>query len=151
MPGYVNRIMNDLAQLARELKIAITIVAHTPKASTQGIGKIKPIRVNDAHGSGDFGKLSDYGICVVGTKYLAQLKRGQVSNDKDYDEQDIRTANACAPFIDADEHMIVAIDKVKRRGEMGCPGVFAFAYDKAKNDIIIDNGATMLVRKVWII
>ena len=45
--------------------------------------------------------------------------------------------------------MIVAIDKVKRRGVMGYPGVYAFAYDTARNDIIFDAGASMLVRKIW--
>jgi hypothetical protein len=45
--------------------------------------------------------------------------------------------------------MIMAIDKVKRRGVMGTPGVYAFAYDKTCNDIIFDPGASMLVRKVW--
>jgi hypothetical protein len=149
MPGYVNRQMNDLQQLARELKIAIHIVAHTPKAATQGIGKIRPIRVNDTFGSGDFGKLSDYGICVVSSPYLANLKRGRVRNDSDFDDADIAKANACTPLVEADSHMIMAIDKVKRRGVMGTPGVYAFAYDKARNDIILDPGATMLVRKIW--
>jgi hypothetical protein len=149
MPGYVNRQMNDLQQLARELKIAIHIVAHTPKAATQGIGKIKPIRVNDTLGSGDFGKLSDYGICVVSSPYLANLKRGAVRNDNDFDEGDIAAANACTPFVDAGSHMVVAIDKVKRRGVMGQPGVYAFAYDAHRNDVIYDAGASMLVRKIW--
>ena len=129
MPGYVNRQMNDLQQLARELKIAIHIVAHTPKAATQGIGKIRPIRVNDTHGSGDFGKLSDYGICVVSSPYLANLKAGKVRNDNDFNDADIAAANACTPYVDVNSHMIVAIDKVKRRGVMGRPGVYAFAYD----------------------
>jgi hypothetical protein len=149
MPGYVNRQMNDLQQLARELKIAIHIVAHTPKAATQGIGKIRPIRVNDTHGSGDFGKLSDYGICVVSSPYLANLKRAKVRNDGDFDDADIAAANACTPFVDVDSHMIVAIDKVKRRGLMGCPGVYAYAYDRPRNDIIFDAGASRLVRKIW--
>jgi hypothetical protein len=149
MPGYVNRQMNDLQQLARELKIAIHIVAHTPKAATQGIGKIKPIRVNDTHGSGDFGKLSDYGICVGSSPYLANLKRGAVRNDNDFDDADIAAANACTPFVDAGSHMVVAIDKVKRRGVMGQPGVYAFAYDAQRNDVIYDAGASMLVRKIW--
>jgi hypothetical protein len=149
MPSYVNRQMNDLQQFARELKIAIHVVAHTPKAATQGIGKIKPIRVNDTHGSGDFGKLSDYGICVVSSPYLANLKAGKVRNDHDFDDADIAAANACTPYVDVDSHMIVAIDKVKRRGLMGRPGVYAFAYDAARNDIIFDAGASMLVRKIW--
>jgi hypothetical protein len=149
MPGYVNRQMNDLQQLARELKIAIHVVAHTPKSATQGIGKIKPIRVNDTHGSGDFGKLSDYGICVVSSPYLANLKAGKVRNDNDFDDADIAAANACTPYVDVDSHMIVAIDKVKRRGVMGCPGLYAFAYDRPRNDIIYDAGASMLVRKIW--
>ena len=149
MPGYVNRQMNDLQQLARELKIAIHIVAHTPKAATQGIGKIRPIRVNDTHGSGDFGKLSDYGICVVSSPYLANLKRGKVPNDNDFSDADIAAANACTPFVEADSHMILAIDKVKRRGVMGQPGVYAFAYDAQRNDVIHDAGASMLVRKIW--
>jgi hypothetical protein len=149
MPAYVNRQMNDLQQLARELKVAIVVVAHTPKAATQGIGKIRPIRVNDTHGSGDFGKLSDYGICVVSSPYLANLKRGKVRNDNDFDDADIAAANACAPFVEADSHMILAIDKVKRRGVMGQPGVYAFAYDAQRNDVIHDAGASMLVRKIW--
>jgi hypothetical protein len=149
MPGYVNRQMNNLQQLARELKIGIHIVAHTPKAATQGVGKIRPIRVNDTHGSGDFGKLSDYGICVVSSPYLANLKAGKVRSDNDFDDADIAAANACTPYIQADSHMIMAIDKVKRRGVMGRPGVYAFAYDKARNDIIFDAGASMLVRKIW--
>jgi hypothetical protein len=149
MPGYVNRQMNDLQQLARELKIAIHVVAHTPKAATQVIGKIRPIRVNDTHGSGDFGKLSDYGICVVSSPYLANLKAGKVRSDNDFDDADIAAANACTPRIQADSHMILAIDKVKRRGVMGRPGVYAFAYDKTLNDIIFDAGASMLVRKIW--
>ena len=149
MPGYVNRQMNDLQQLARELKVAIDIVAHTPKAATQGIGKIRPIRVNDTHGSGDFGKLSDYGICVVSSPYLANLKRGKLPNDNDFSDADIAAANACTPFVEADSHMILAIDKVKRRGVMGQPGVYAFAYDAQRNDVIYDAGASMLVRKIW--
>jgi hypothetical protein len=149
MPAYVNRQMNDLQQLARELKIGIDIVAHTPKAATQGIGKIRPIRVNDTHGSGDFGKLSDYGLCVVSSPYLANLKRGKLPNDNDFSDADIATANACTPFVDADSHMILAIDKVKRRGVMGQPGVYAFAYDAQRNDVIHDAGASMLLRKIW--
>ena len=45
--------------------------------------------------------------------------------------------------------MILAIDKVKRRGVMGQPGVYAFAYDAQRNDVIHDAGASMLVRKIW--
>ena len=61
----------------------------------------------------------------------------------------IAAANACTPLVEADSHMIVAIDKVKRRGIMGTPGVYAFAYDAARNDIIFDAGASMLVLKIW--
>jgi hypothetical protein len=72
-----------------------------------------------------------------------------VRNDNDFDESDIADARRCIPYVDADSHMIVAIDKVKRRGVMGCPGVYAFAYDKSRNDIIFDAAASMLIRKVW--
>jgi hypothetical protein len=70
-------------------------------------------------------------------------------NDNDFSDADIAAANACTPFVDADSHMILAVDKVKRRGVMGQPGVYAFAYDAQRNDVIHDAGASMLVRKIW--
>jgi hypothetical protein len=139
-PGYIKWQMNELRKLANELKAAIHIVAPTPKVARQGNGRIKPI-----HASGDFIELSDYGICVASLPYLAKLKRGGVRKAED---ADIAEANACRPYVDADSHIILAIDKVKSP-RTGRPGVYAFAYDVARSDLIFDAGATMLVRKIW--
>ena len=76
-------------------------------------------------------------------------KRGKARNNKDFDAADIVAANACTPYVEADSHVILAVDKVKRPGVMGHPGVYAFAYDVVRNDVIFDAGATMLVRMLW--
>jgi hypothetical protein len=140
----MTRQIKDLRQLAREEKIAIHIVMRAPKAFTRDTGKIRPIHVN-----GELGEVSDYCICVARSPYLANLKRGKARNNKDFDAADIVAANACTPYVEADSHVILAVDKVKRPGVMGHPGVYAFAYDVVRNDVIFDAGATMLVRKIW--
>jgi hypothetical protein len=38
------------------------------------------------------------------TPYLANLKRGKVLSDSDFDDADIAAANACRPFVEADSH-----------------------------------------------
>jgi len=134
----------DLRQFATNLSIAVHIVAHTPKWTDHG-GKIKPIRMKDALGSGDFRRLSDYALCVVNSTYLAKLKRGKVREDDDIDYSDIAAANACTPHVEADSHTILAVEKAS----IGSPGIYAFAYDKALQDIVLDRGASMLVRRIW--
>ena len=149
MSSYVSRLMTDLQQFARELGIAIHIVSHTSNGAAQGIGKVKPIRVSNTHGSSDFAEFSDCVIRVINSSYLANLMRGTVRNPADFDDAEIAAARACTPSVDADAHIIMAIDKVKRRGAMGQPGVYAFAYDARRHDVIYDAGASMLVRKIW--
>jgi hypothetical protein len=100
--------------------------------------------VNDALGSRDFRRLSDYALCVLNTTYLAKLKRGKVRDD-DFDDSDIAAANACTPHVEADSHMILAVEKAT----CSDPGVYAFAYDQARHEIVLDPGASMLVRRIW--
>jgi len=35
------------------------------------------------------------------------------------------------------------------KASIGSPGIYAFAYDKALQDIVLDRGASMLVRRIW--
>jgi hypothetical protein len=144
LTAYLPECMADLRQLAEDLKIGIHLVVPAPKSANHG-GKIEPIRVDDALGSRDFRRLSDYVMCVASSAYLAKLKRGKVRDDGDFDDRDIAAANACTPHVEADSHMILAIEKAK----CGHPGVYAFAYGQARHDIVFDPGSSMLVRKIW--
>jgi len=149
MTSYVNRMMNRITQLARELNIIIHIITHTPKAATPPkTGKPKMISVNDAHGSGDFGKFASYGFTASRTNYLAKLISGEVEDD-DISGDDIARARAGHPVIQTNDHLILNIDKIKREGAMGERGVFAFKLDKNIEDIVHDPAATAILRKLW--
>jgi hypothetical protein len=147
---YIRRLMNQLHKLTKELGIVIIIITHTPKSATQDIGKIKPIRLKDASGSGDFATRADIGLCVVRTSYLAGLIKREITDDQDIDGRCVTNAiEAHGGWRPVEEHLILSVDKIKIEGRMGQRGVFAFVLDKALNNIALDPVATALLQRIW--
>ncbi len=175
---YVRRIMSRFRDVARRLNIHICTVVHLPKSAMPEDGGIKPFRVTQASGSGDFANRADTGLCVARTSHLANILKGDVTDssigtqlldqaqeassrqnwnvDHDRDEfglpTKVRTIRDAAGNVleTGDQHMIVSVDKIKvEEGEMGRKGVLAFTLNRQRNDIFLDAGATLLLRRLW--
>lgn len=145
---YVRRVLKEARALARELGIIFKIVTHLPKSAyAERSGGVKPFRIVDSAGSAEFGNKADHGFCIVRTKKLAKVLRGEVS---DQDDRDIglSIASEFGPAL-GDEHAVIVVDKAKVEPEMGRRAAFAYVLDKQSNDLKFDPAATQLIRGIW--
>ncbi|RUO98951.1 hypothetical protein [Hyphomicrobium sp.] len=144
---YVRRMMKEARALTRELGIIFEIVTHLPKGGYGDAGGIKPFRIIASAGSAEFGNKADHGFCVARTSKFSKILRGEVGEQE---ERDIGLAIA-SKFgpPKGDEHVIIAVDKVKVEPDMGRRSVFAYVLDKQANDLIYDKAATQVAKGLW--
>jgi hypothetical protein len=150
---YVQKMLNAMERLTRSLNVTIIVVAHLPKRQGRGL---RPFGIADASGSKAFANAASMGFCIVNTIILGELQDKTADELKAYklEKHEVDTAISENGYrLLGDEHMIVAVDKVKVRGmesrSMGLKGVRAFVVDRDSGNLTHDPAASALSKLLW--
>lgn len=120
---YVNKMLRDMREFSAKHKVIMVVVTHVSGRSYTDEGAIKPFRVAQAHGSSNFGKKADRGICVARTKKL------DAAPDED--------------------RMIIRFDKAKDEESMGDLADMVVEFDREKMTIAKDYACSDEIKLKW--
>jgi hypothetical protein len=130
------QVVNELLKLARQFtdvhKIIFNIVTHVGSKTFDDEGGIRPFRLSSAHGSSNFGKKADRGLCIARSR---RLNRDQHQVEAGIGEDEDR--------------MILRFDKAKDEENRGERADLALDFDRSTMDIKFDLLATQRLRKAW--
>ncbi len=156
---YVERMLTRMQELTRRLDTTIMLVTHLPKSASPTRGGIKSFSVGDAAGSKQWGNKADMGFCISRTNWLGSALNGHLGEEGlkalKLNQSHIDGARSAFPGAIGDEHLLMAIDKVKIEGmrpdsrQMGVKAVCAFNYDRESSSLTHERAASEIGRHLW--
>jgi hypothetical protein len=156
---YVERMLTRMQELTRRLNTTILLVTHLPKSASPARGGIKSFSVGDAAGSKQWGNKADMGFCITRTNWMGSALNQHLGEEAlksmKLTPTHIEGARAAHPGNVSDEHLLMAIDKVKIEGmrdhsrQMGVKAIRAFSYSRETCTLTHEPAASEIGRLLW--
>ena len=146
---YVNKACRELRAFSDSNGVNMVLVSHVSGKSFNDDGTIKPFRVAQTHGSSNYGKKCDRGICVMRTK---QFQSGIAYNPpvRNPGESEGDYATQCKSSLERhQDRMVIRFDKSKDEETMGEVGVIAVKFDRDGMSITHDPMASSEAEALW--